>query len=141
MCRKRLLSRWVSMAALLPFTLGVGIPRSTLLVHSHAGGDHFHVHGDEIDLADADHRQSHQHLHPSAHAQSGADAPAFDDDDHDGGSHTHWQQPFQRIVPMAGSTFFLALRVEPFSPARPHQVVWEDHPCTRARGPPQGGNV
>ena len=133
------------------FLVTFGVPSAGVYYHTHAGGEHAHVHADdESGLAellaeyrhDHDHEHhdhGHPHDHPVVNARSSraaASDTALEDDDGPVTGHWHQQDRFQRAVSPA---IFTAHHVEPvqFTPGRPEPAP-VDRPAlpVRARGPP-----
>lgn len=120
--------------ALTAFLAGAVMPRAAFYTHSHAGGDHVHVHADGAGV----HQHTHPHVHPHhEHAWVPASGqPMVEDGDLDGGSHVHWQSPFQRAdtdptpVLVRGEACVVLPRS---APRQPHT---DELPPARSRAPP-----
>jgi len=102
-------------AVVLLFVAGVAVPRAGFVFHTHVGGDHFHVHADE--LAGDGHDDDHEHQHEHHHHHHDHDHPGRAAVHHDHGAvtehagaafeapepghvgHWHSQHPFHRVVP------------------------------------------
>jgi hypothetical protein len=137
------ISRFTPVAVLL-FAAGVAVPRQGLVFHQHAGGDHFHVHGDELTGEEHESAAHHDHNHDQHHAVAHHDHGAAGDDDdvafeapepvHLG--HWHSQPPFHRVVARALATLIRVFAV--MAIATDVQVDADARPLLpdRARAPP-----
>ena len=125
---RRLRSR--ALAVLSLFAATNALPRPSLYVHHHAGGDHAHVHPWGEDAYAGDDRDD-DHAHAAAD-----DRPGFEDADGDHALHVHSQAPFQQSTKPNASSLALTTLVRCLfaSPALPAGV--EPVPSAFARGPP-----
>lgn len=136
--------RFTPLAVLL-FASGVAVPRQGLVFHQHEGGDHFHVHGDEIsgEAHELEERHGHEHHHehdaPPHHHGAGLDHDdaAFEAPDAVHLGHWHTQDPFHRVVVAAPITPLTVLAVERTAADLPEDVAARPLPPYRARGPPK----
>ncbi|HXQ22105.1 MAG TPA: hypothetical protein VN812_10570 [Candidatus Acidoferrales bacterium] len=100
--------RAITPAALALFVALTAIPRAGLIYHVHAGGEHFHVHAEDLEAAahehyDHDAGDPHHHHHHAHHdrthlAGCTANGPVIEAADGDGTGHWHSQNFFQRAV-------------------------------------------
>jgi hypothetical protein len=116
--------------AFAAFLAGGLVPRAALYTHSHAGGDHPHVHGD-----------AHEgHVHPHTHAHHPvmpvSDGPMLADADSDDGSHVHWQSPFQRATACPTATLLRGEACVAHATAEPREPHADELPPARSRAPP-----
>ena len=129
--------------AVLLFAAGVAVPRQVLVFHAHAGGDHFHVHGDELtgeehDAA-AQHAREHHHGSAAAHPHAAAvdhDGAAFEAPEPVHLGHWHAQHPFHRVVAPAVTTLVAVFAIASIATVIPLDVLIRLLPPDRARGPP-----
>src|SRR5262245_56854415 len=136
-CRALSMRRLSSFApvALAVFVTGTIVPRGALVLHSHAGGDHAHVHAVE-QFAD---EHEHGHDGPSDHHHHDADGfagPRLRAPEAPDTSHAHWQHPFQlaeRPTPPALAPRDVVARLALSRPANPLPPT---RAPTRSRGPP-----
>ncbi len=140
------------------FALNVGVPRAALFYHSHAGGDHLHVHPDEDGAAeliaelDEHHHHHHHHGHGDGgaaheHATAAAHQPRVATSDptapvalqHDGGpttGHWHRQDHFQRALAAAPTLVATCTPLIWLRDTVPNGVGRISARELRARGPP-----
>ena len=134
-----------ALPTVLFFAAAIATPKSGLVAHSHAGGEHEHVHLDggdndanatEIDrlLADALGSDAHHHHHHH-HAPPGEPA-GIENPDTPATWHWHAQSPFHRAVTAAGFSLAmtaLAVAAPASAPVAPPAVAAGS---SRARAPP-----
>lgn len=112
--------------AALSFALVAGTPRLGLLTHTHAGGDHAHVHvdapqpfqwtaeADDEDLPFASNDYEID-LSPAPAARPLATPLAWQRHPHHSSSHSHWQEAFHLATLSAASVVWSVSAVEPLS--------------------------
>ena len=135
--------RFTPLAVLL-FACGVALPRQGLVFHQHAGGDHFHVHGDE--LAGEEHESAEHHEHAHHHDDAAVHDHHGSAQDHDDAAfeapepvhlgHWHSQNPFHRVIALGLATLVTASAVTAVAPDVPRDVRARWLLPDRARGPP-----
>jgi hypothetical protein len=132
------LGPWVA----LMFALGTGVPRPGVYAHSHAGGDHVHVHGDDLGglaelfaswcsaagVAPNDHHGAHEHAHDRR--------PGIEDDDGPSTTHWHHQDTFQRVAIAAAPPVVSGTAIAWRPAHRPVRCPRAPSRDLRARGPP-----
>ncbi len=138
-CWRVRISRFAPVAVLL-FAAGVAVPRQGLVFHEHAGGDHFHVHGDEL-TGDEHHavtHHAHQHHHGSAaHAATiDHDGAAFEAPEPVHLGHWHAQNPFHRVLSPALTTLVAVFALAGIAAVLPRDTLSRSLLAQRARGPP-----
>jgi len=143
MKRWRAYIRLYSPATLLVFIASVATPHTGLVFHTHAGGEHVHVHADL--LAESPHEHTHVHIHPPLHhdllAVSNPNLPELEAADDDGEAHWHAQNPFHRVAPVAFATVFPP-QAAGAAPAAPRiDAASGAVPPSRARAPPRPAEI
>lgn len=139
--------RAITPATLALFVASIATPRAGLVYHVHAGGEHFHVHAEDIEVAPHDHHDHdagdpHHHHHHVHHDQTHlagctANGPVIEAADDDGTGHWHSQDLFQRAVSPAvfAGQHAESVQVVHVLPKRP--VVYRPALPIRVRGPPR----
>jgi len=124
-------------ATLLVFVASVTAPHTGVVVHAHAGGEHFHVHAELLD--ESPHEHAHTHTHPHAHhallvdgSSTVPELAALDDD-----AHWHAQHPFHRAAPGAVATVFPPFAAAPAPATQDLAPASRTLPFCRARAPPR----
>jgi hypothetical protein len=114
------------------FLAGGLVPRAALYTHHHAGGDHPHVHGDAHEA----HVHPHVHPHPHRTVMPASGGPMLADADSDGGTHVHWQSPFQRATACPTATLLRGEACVAHATAEPREPHTGELPPARSRAPP-----
>jgi hypothetical protein len=128
-----------------PATLGLFLASLTvfrpgLFFHTHAGGDHIHIHDEEVgERAKQDHHAPahghHAHHHEAAH--HAPNLPVFEaPDDDDALGHWHTQNPFHRLASVALQGVLHMERVGPAPVPAHSDCIAAEVAASRARSPP-----
>jgi hypothetical protein len=96
---------WISRCTPVVLALFLGtsaLPRASVYMHHHPGGEHEHVHAWGADPVsrhhDHDHDEHHHHPHGVHATHDHAGRLAIEADDDGPSDHVHWQPPFQRTA-------------------------------------------
>ena len=139
--------RTLTPAVVALFVASTAAPRAALVYHVHAGGEHFHVHAEDIEVAphahhdhdagEPHHHHHHAHLDRTQLPRCTANGPVIEAADDDGVGHWHSQDLFQPTVAPAviAVPCVAVIAIAALSPAHPGV----DRPGlpVRVRGPPQ----
>jgi hypothetical protein len=134
-----------SPATLLVFIASVAAPHTGLVFHTHAGGEHVHVHADLLGESPREHGPAHVHIHPHPYhdllAVSSSNVPTLEAPDDDAEAHWHAQNPFHRVAPVACATVFPP-QAAGAAPAAPRvDAASGAVPPGRARAPPPSAEI
>jgi hypothetical protein len=128
--------RRLAPAALVIFVAGNGLPRGSVVVHQHVGGDRPHVHLGEVedgDAAEHAHDRDHHHHH---HPPRRHDGVGLEEQDLFGVFHVHAKQPYRRAAVTRVAAPTPGTRVDPLALDPPGEPLLARIPPTLPRGPP-----
>jgi hypothetical protein len=137
------MSRWrgrisvLSLATILLFTASIAVPRTGLVFHVHAGGEHLHVHDDFPIVSDHAHASHlHHHTHTDHLGARNSEVPELEAPDGDDAGHWHVQSPFHRAASVTQITVLPPRPAGLFVAAPRLNAVRRAIPRRRARSPP-----
>jgi hypothetical protein len=138
--------RWrTRIRGLTPATLGLflaslTVVRPGLFFHTHAGGDHFHIHDEEAGGLPTHEHHAPEHVHHAHHYEAANQASnllAFETPDGDEAlGHWHTQSPFHRVASVGLQSASHTEWVRPAPVPTHSDCIAAEVAASRARSPP-----
>jgi hypothetical protein len=129
----------IAVPLLVAFAGTAAVPESGIVVHSHAGGDHVHVHtdpaGDHALHHDHDHR-AHRHRRRGVAHRRPVRPRLAHAGDHDPLLHVHAASPYQRAAVTTVARSLAPRRAVARAVTPPATPAWRASHAPIARGPP-----